>query len=408
VLPMEATPIKISLTVGKLDAGIAILLTHDFRLIEFPSILLPKNIAAGSIVDIQVSRNSPSEDEEVATFKSFQSQILELYGTNEPSRPILRVRNATQTSVVLNWDPISTGSGDLRTLTLYKNNSRLGTIPNPQANTNTKLSGLSVDTSYTFHLVLKTSAGTFTSDRVVIKTHKMTELSGITVCAGPLSSDEESRMKGTVERIGAKEVQDSVQIDTTHFVCSAGQGEAWRKAVEMNIPVVRVDWLEACEAEGRIVGVRAYYLDAGPNARQQSKRSRGSLSSKSNSYKNDPTPSSTPSRMAPDAESNTSPSKEGDPTAQPMNNGLPRGTQNASNLPEREILPVSVSAPSDDEPRSAVATSEAGNSVSTETVMPQFRPDKSAAEIETPETPGDDVEHDNGRQEDGSFQDVQI
>ena len=61
---------------------------------------------------------------------------------------------------------------------------------------------------------------------------------------------------------------DSVRIDTTHFVCTEPRGDAWEKAVEMNIPVVRPEYLEGCEREGKIVPARAYYLDADPKLRQ--------------------------------------------------------------------------------------------------------------------------------------------
>ena len=70
-----------------------------------------------------------------------------------------------------------------------------------------------------------------------------------------------------MDRIGAKLV-DTVRIDTTHFVCTEGRGPAWEKAVENNIPVVVPDWIKGCEREGRIVGVRGYYLNADPRLRQ--------------------------------------------------------------------------------------------------------------------------------------------
>jgi hypothetical protein len=70
-----------------------------------------------------------------------------------------------------------------------------------------------------------------------------------------------------IERIGAK-MADTVRIDTTHFVTTEGRGLPWEKAVEMNIPVVRPEWVEGCERGGRIVGVRQYYLDADPRQRQ--------------------------------------------------------------------------------------------------------------------------------------------
>ena len=131
----------------------------------------------------------------------------------------------------------------------------------------TKISGLAVDTEYTFHLVLRTTAGTFSSEKVVVKTHKMTDLSGITVTPGVLPAPLRDSLTKAIERIGAK-LADSVRIDTTHFVTTEGRGIAWEKAVEMNIPVVRPEWVEGCERGGRIVGVRQYYLDADPRQRQ--------------------------------------------------------------------------------------------------------------------------------------------
>jgi chitin biosynthesis protein CHS5 len=71
----------------------------------------------------------------------------------------------------------------------------------------------------------------------------------------------------TLDRMGAR-VADQVRIDTTHFVCTEARGSAWERAREMNIPVVVPDWVVGCEREGRIVGVRQYYLDADPKLRQ--------------------------------------------------------------------------------------------------------------------------------------------
>ena len=95
----------------------------------------------------------------------------------------------------------------------------------------------------------------------------MTDLSGITVTPGVLPPPLRYSLAGAVERIGAKMVE-NVRIDTTHFVCTEGRGPQWERAVEMNIPVVRPEWVEGCEREGRIVGVRGYYLNADPRLRQ--------------------------------------------------------------------------------------------------------------------------------------------
>ncbi len=131
----------------------------------------------------------------------------------------------------------------------------------------TKISGLAVDTEYSFHLVLRTTGGTYSSPVLKCRTHKMTDLSGISVTPGILPEQILAALESAVDRIGAR-IADAVRIDTTHFVCTEGRGKDWERAKEMNIPVVRPEWVEGCEREGRIVGVRGYYLDANPKQRQ--------------------------------------------------------------------------------------------------------------------------------------------
>ncbi|OJJ43093.1 hypothetical protein ASPZODRAFT_75150 [Penicilliopsis zonata CBS 506.65] len=256
----------VSLTVGKVDAGVAVLLTQDNRLIEFPSVLLPNNISSGSIVDITVSRNHAAETASASAFQALQKRILSTYGVKAPSSPVLRLRNATQTSLVLEWDPIDLATASLKSLSLYRNGSKAGTIPRPLETRSTKISGLAIHTEYTFYLVLRTSAGTYQSEKLTCRTHKMTDLSGITVTAGVIHPQQKEALAAALDRIGGRLI-DTVRIDTTHFVCTEGRGPLWEKAVEMNIPVVRPEWVDACEAEGTIVGVRSYYMDADPKTR---------------------------------------------------------------------------------------------------------------------------------------------
>ncbi|KAJ5365610.1 Fibronectin type III [Penicillium concentricum] len=257
----------VSLTVGKVDAGVAVLLTQDNRLIEFPSVLLPNNISSGSIVDITVSRNHAAEAASASAFQSLQKRILNTYGVKAPSPPVLRLRNATQTSLVLEWDPIDLATASLKSLSLYRNGSKAGSIPRPLETRSTKISGLAIHSEYSFHLVLRTTAGTYQSEKLTCRTHKMTDLSGITVTTGVLDPQQKEALGAALDRIGGKMI-DSVRIDTTHFVCTEGRGAQWEKAVEMNIPVVVPEWVDACETEGTIAGVRGYYLNADPKARQ--------------------------------------------------------------------------------------------------------------------------------------------
>ena len=159
---------------------------------------------------------------------------------------------------------------ELRSLTLYRNGQKAGVIPEAKACTEgggrTKVSGLALDTEYVFNLVLKTSAGMYHSERLVLRTHKMTDLSGIVVTPGILAPQLRSSLATAVQRIGAR-ITETMGIETTHFVTTEGRGIQWERATEMNVPVVRPEWVEGCEREGRLVGVRGYYLGADPRLR---------------------------------------------------------------------------------------------------------------------------------------------
>ena len=258
---------QVQFTVGKLDAGMAILLTQDHHQIEFPSILLPKTVTAGSIIDLSVLQNPAQEAQAHKKFLELQSTIRSEFASQSPATPVLRLRNATQTSAVLEWDVIDIATAELKSLTLWRDGMRLGNIPKPLTTTTTKLSGLAIDTDYTFQLVLRTTAGTYSSEPLKIRTHKLTNLTGIAVCEGILPAEQHEKLTQIVEAIGAKPVQKRCRLDTTHFISSVPEGDEWQSAKEMNVPIVAVDWIEACQREGKIIGVRGYYLDADPALR---------------------------------------------------------------------------------------------------------------------------------------------
>ncbi|KAL4245777.1 Chitin Synthase Export/Cell Fusion Regulator [Abortiporus biennis] len=265
-------------TVGKLDAGMAILLGERAHLIEFPSLLLPPGATTGSIVNISVSQNHAEEKKRDGEFWNLQKGILEQYGTQSPEPPKLELRNVTQTSVTLEWPRLNLATAKLRSLDIYRNRQRLAAIPSPLTNTSTKLSGLSLDTEYTFQLVLRTTAGTFPSNVLRVRTHTMQDTSGISVCFGNVQDSvllENSKM--ALREMGAK-WSDKIQIDTTHFVCttpaatpngaqatgsiSSAPGVEYQKALQLSIPVVQPHWILACHAEKKMVNIHPFYLGA--------------------------------------------------------------------------------------------------------------------------------------------------
>ncbi|KAF7998718.1 hypothetical protein HF325_006783 [Metschnikowia pulcherrima] len=258
--------VEVSLTVGKLDASLALLLTKDHHLIEFPTILLPNGVKAGSIVKISCERDLETETEEQRRFLEVQDEILATFGKNLPKAPLLKIKNVTQTSCVLEWDPLDLGTASLKSLTLFKDGKKVGTIPQPLSNRTTKLSGLSIEKSFKVQLKLDSTAGVYNSDLVEVTTHKMTDLSGIQVCLGDITPNDQftvDDIQQTLVNMGAHSpAQDRVKVDTTHFVTTREnkQNPEFIKAYETNIPIIRPEWLKACEKERRIVGVRDFYV----------------------------------------------------------------------------------------------------------------------------------------------------
>lgn len=263
-------------TVGKLDAGMAILIGDKASLIEFPSLLLPPGVSSGSVVNIRVLRNDQQERRQKDEFDQLQEDILHTFGQQSPKPPALRLRNVTQTSVTLEWDRLMLATATLLSLDIYRNGQRLAPIPNPLHNTSTKLSGLDVNAEYTFHLVLKTTAGTFSSPVIKTRTHTINDTSGISVCFGHVHDAEMLQAaKKALTSMKAK-WHDRIQIETTHYVCTdprspgdvnapqGSQGQGYSKAMQLSIPAVLPHWIFACHDQKKMVGISAFYLDQDP------------------------------------------------------------------------------------------------------------------------------------------------
>ncbi|RKP27142.1 hypothetical protein SYNPS1DRAFT_13139 [Syncephalis pseudoplumigaleata] len=270
-------------TVGKVDAGMAILLTEENQLIEFPSLLLPAGVGAGAVVNISVRRDQSAETEEKREFFELQEQVLREFGTAPPEPPHLQVRSCTQTSITLSWTPLVLHAADLRALEVYRDGERCHLNFPALESRWAKVTGLEVDREYKFYLRMRTSAGTFVSNTVEAKTHTLENLTGIHVSFGrfqkpagggststssntsmtPREQQEQQdaidAIKECIERIGAQ-WSDEVSADTTHLLARYVGGAAFDAAVRWNIPVVKPEWLFVCEQKGRLQPAGAYYL----------------------------------------------------------------------------------------------------------------------------------------------------
>ncbi|KAF0392009.1 BRCT domain-containing protein [Gigaspora margarita] len=261
-----ATSTSVQFTVGKLDAGMAILLTEDHHLIEFPSLLLPPGVTSGSIVNIGVNRNYDQEARQRNEFWELQEAILEEFGRKAPEPPKLHVKHITQTSVILEWEPLVLCTATFKSLEIFRNGTRVSQQTSLGPNNSVKLSGLQLDTEYEFHITIKTTAGSFTSNKIKIRTHDLENLTGINVCFGYFSDDatpNKQELKEVLKRIGAR-YSDHVGNDTTHLLCNEKGGANYQKALDNSIPIVKPEWLIACENAGKMQAALPYYLVAQP------------------------------------------------------------------------------------------------------------------------------------------------
>ncbi|KAF8520745.1 hypothetical protein BU17DRAFT_46308 [Hysterangium stoloniferum] len=277
---MSKSQESFTFTVGKLDAGMAILIGERAHLIEFPSILLPPGVGSGSIVNIAVHRNVAEEERQKLEFWQLQEEIAKTFGEVTPRNPELKLRNVTQTSVTLEWPALELATAKIRSLDLYKNGQRFASIPSPLRDTSTRLSGLEVDKEYSFQLVLRTTAGTYPSNLLKTRTHTISETSGICVCFGNVQDPVLlEHAKAALEEMHGK-WSEKIQIDTTHFVCTTAapatnpsqsstnlanaEGVEYQRASQLSIPIVLPHWLLACHAEKKMVPIANYYLNVTP------------------------------------------------------------------------------------------------------------------------------------------------
>lgn len=397
--------VEVSLTVGKLDASLALLLTKDHHLIEFPTILLPNGVKAGSIVKIKVDRDLDTELEEKKQFQAIQDEIINTFGKNLPKAPQLRIKNVTQTSCVLEWDDLDLGTASLKNLVLFRDGKKLGAIPQALTNKTTKLSGLPIDQSFKFHLRLDTTAGVYKSDEVEVTTHKMTDLSGITVCLGDITPNDQFNVddiQAALKNMGAHHpAQETVKVDTTHFITTREnkQNPEFVKANDMNIPIIRPEWLKACERERRIVGVRDFYVKDCllPDilSRDYWKKASTKAAAPSEGSESEApvvrvtSPSPDQSRDEPKEESKEELTEE--PKAEP---GVPEADKAAEEKPAENEVSLDTEKPEAAEPATEPATEpesakiedskleEASEEAKTEDVKPEEQPDEKPEEAE--------------------------
>jgi NAD-dependent DNA ligase len=112
---------------------------------------------------------------------------------------------------------------------------------------------LDVDHEFEFHVVIKTTAGEYRSNKVTARTHKMENLTGIRVAFGLFEEPEPaiSELKELLSRMGAS-WSDEVSVETTHLLAQLPGGNNYDRAVHHSIPIVKPEWLVQCDRNKKI------------------------------------------------------------------------------------------------------------------------------------------------------------
>lgn len=161
--------------------------------------------------------------------------------------------------MIIQWRPLVLHAADLRGIDVYRNGQKLS-INVAHTATSAKLSGLDVSHEYEIWLIVRTSAGALSSNRVHVQTHAMENLTGINVSFGNFSNMTEiESLIDLLNRMGAH-YTDELTTDNTHLICTVPTGPKYEKAVEWNIPIVSPEFLKACYAQGKIQPATTFYV----------------------------------------------------------------------------------------------------------------------------------------------------
>lgn len=191
--------------VGKIDAGLSMLLTDDLRVIEFPSVLLPDSVLVGSVVQVQMLRNEEEERKRQREFEELQQVIKNEYGKPVSCKNGMAMsvsaKNVTQTTVTVEWNEVVLGNCDLRGIDCFVNGSKATSYIMHKANM-LKLNGLDMQKEYKIQIVIRTSGGTLSSQVLNVVTHGLTEMSGVVLCIGSVSDEDKQIITSIIQEFG--------------------------------------------------------------------------------------------------------------------------------------------------------------------------------------------------------------
>jgi hypothetical protein len=207
---------------------------------------------------LSIERDQKQEENNKREFINIQNDIFSKFGTC-PATPTLTLARISQTYLVIKWDPLSLYSSTFRGIEIYKNGIKLSNKPSKDTNI-VKLGGLLISTEYEVYIVLKTSAGSFASNKIVAKTLAMDDLKSLHISFGAFSDEGDiDSSLAILEKYGAS-FSEEITAENSHLICTIPKGPKYEKALELNIPCVTPEFLKECENNSLIQPSNLFYV----------------------------------------------------------------------------------------------------------------------------------------------------
>ena len=251
---------EIQVVVGKLVARMAIFITEDDRLIDFPASLTPSDVQEGAVLNVRVERDKREETKRHKDFLKLQEAILEMYGTM-PETPEIFQRGATQTSVTIEWKPLRLNNAELRGIEVFRNKQKTMAFSKLLDISCVRLTGLEVNKEYDLYLVFRTSAGVLETNHIIANTRALNDLRGVNAAVVGFEPGELKELQELLDGLGGT-VTTNLTTESTHLITNTTNGKHYEQAQSMNIPIVTAQWLRECASHGAIRPVSGFYVAA--------------------------------------------------------------------------------------------------------------------------------------------------
>ncbi len=239
----------VAVTVGKIESGMAVVLTEDLHMIEVPTSLLP-TARPGAIVRLRMQPAADLEEERAARLAAVQLAVLEAFGRLPDARAIaaaLRIARRDHTSLTLAWPAwrqLAASAATLHRIDALCNGQRLAAAIG-EGETELHLTGLEPATAYTVRLTFRTSCGAFESNAIATATPALDDFTTLAVAiAGP---DDGGRIEADLRCLGVPAVFALAPGTQPALVVVIAEDEA-HAAAALGVPLVTPQWVEACKA----------------------------------------------------------------------------------------------------------------------------------------------------------------